>query len=120
MFFGGYPLGQSCQFAYLPASQPQGLSGVFGEDGLAGLAAGGRGGTSTVTAWLTAPSASELAQAQAGIRSLNDGVPRVLVDTLGFSWVSVVMRGFKPLGRVVQSPAGWFAQQFRAEFLHLV
>jgi hypothetical protein len=119
VLFGLTPLGNCCQFVYHPAPVPLADASTFGVDGIKGMPAGNRGGTSTLLSLLSAPSREEIALALDLLRSLNDGKVRPLVD-LGNTWPASVMRGLTPVGRALQTADGWFALQVKMEFLHLV
>ena len=53
-------------------------------------------------------------------RSYNDGIARVLVDTMGNSWPYVKLDSFEPEGRMrIAAGSGQVFRQYTARFLHL-
>ena len=54
------------------------------------------------------------------VRSYNDGVARVLVDTAGNAWPYVKLESFEPEGRMrVVAGSGQVYRPYTARFLHL-
>ncbi len=95
------------------------LNGYFGLSGLESLDGGLRGRTTHVKGLLYGSSALALGAAESLIRTYNDGVTRLLVDTLGGVWPNVRLEAFQPQGRVRQSPSGVMFRAYDARFLHL-
>jgi len=95
------------------------LNGYFGLSGLESLDGGLRGRTTHVKGLLYGPSAVALGAAESLVRTYNDGVARLLVDTLGGVWPNVRLESFQPQGRVRQSPSGVMFRAYTARFLHL-
>lgn len=95
------------------------LNAYFGLSGLESLDGGLRGRFTQVTGLLYGTSPAGLANSESLFRSFNDGVARVLVDTLGMSWTSVRLDFFQPQGRVRRSPGGVLFRAYKARFLHL-
>jgi hypothetical protein len=95
------------------------VNSFFGLSGLETLDGGLRGRVTEVKGLLFGPMPTALASAESIFRSYNDGVTRNLVDTLGTTWANVRLDSFQPLGRVRQSPFGFFFRAYRARFLHL-
>jgi hypothetical protein len=95
------------------------LNAYFGLSGLEGLDGGMRGRVTHVSGLLYGISPAALGSSEEGFRSFNDGVARILVDTLGVTWLNVCLDSFQPIGRVRQSPAGTLFRSYKARFLHL-
>jgi hypothetical protein len=95
------------------------LNAFFGLSGLESLDGGSRGRVTHVTGLLYGNNSAVLAAAESAFRSFNDGVARILVDTLGVAWLSVRLESFQPQGRIRQSPAGVLFRSYSARFLHL-
>jgi hypothetical protein len=95
------------------------VNSFFGLSGLETLDGGLRGRVTEVKGLLFGPMPTALAAAESIFRSYNDGVTRNLVDTLGTTWANVRLDSFQPIGRVRQSPFGFFFRAYRARFLHL-
>jgi hypothetical protein len=96
------------------------LNAFFGVSGLEMLDGGLRGRMTHVTGLLYGASPALLASAEAQFRSFNDGLARALVDNFGVTWTNVRLEAFQPVGRVMQSPSGYFFRPYHARFLHLV
>lgn len=84
-----------------PAMQ---VDSFFGLDGTVSLFGGTRGRTFVVRALMVGADASGLAANLQALWNHNDGVGRVLVDSLGIAWPDVVYRGFRQEG-----PIQWLA-----------
>jgi hypothetical protein len=95
------------------------VNSFFGLSGLETLDGGLRGRVTEVKGLLFGPMPAALASAESIFRSYNDGVTRNLIDTLGTTWANVRLDSFQPIGRVRQSPFGFFFRAYRARFLHL-
>jgi hypothetical protein len=95
------------------------VNSFFGLSGLETLDGGSRGRITDVKGLLFGPMHTALAAAESTFRSYNDGVTRNLIDTLGTSWSNVRLDSFQPIGRVRQSPFGFYFRAYRARFLHL-
>jgi hypothetical protein len=95
------------------------VNSFFGLSGLETLDGGLRGRITEVKGLLFGPMPTALAAAESTFRSYNDGVTRNLVDTLGITWANVRLDSFQPIGRVRQSPFGFFFRAYRGRFLHL-
>ncbi len=95
------------------------LNSYFGLNGLEALDGGFRGRVTRVHGVLYGRSSLLLAAAEGLFRSYNDGVVRVLVDSLGVTWPSVRLLSFQPTGRVGQSADGTYFRAYQAQFLHL-
>ena len=95
------------------------INAYFGLSGLETLDGGSRGRITRATGLLFGQSPALLAAAEASFRSFNDGMARVLVDTLGVSWQNVRLDSFEPQGRIAQSAGGTFFRSYQARFLHL-
>jgi hypothetical protein len=96
------------------------VNSFFGISGLETLDGGARGRFTDVSGVLSGSSATALASSEALFRSFNDGIARNLVDTFGTAWSDVRFESFEPLGRVKQSPYGYFFRPYQARFLHLL
>ena len=72
-----------------------------------------RGRVTRATGLLYGASPVLLAANEAQFRSFNDGIARVLVDTLGGIWQRRLL-SFQPQGRVRQSPYGVFFRSYQA------
>ncbi len=95
------------------------INSFFGVSGLETLDGGMRGRTTNVSGVLSGNSAAALARAEGLFRSYNDGITRLLSDQFGVSWAGVRLESFQPMGRVKQSPNGYYLRPFQARFLHL-
>jgi hypothetical protein len=95
------------------------VNSFFGLSGIEALDGGSRGRFTEVGGLLYGPSPASLAAAESTFRSFDDGVARVLVDNLGSAWGNVCLQSFRPMGRVRQSPYGYFFRAYKARFLHL-
>ena len=95
------------------------LNAYFGLSGLESLDGGLRGRMTQASGLLYGGSPVSLATSESLFRSFNDGVARVLIDTLGVSWTSVRLDYFQPQGRVRRSPSGLLFRAYKARFLHL-
>lgn len=95
------------------------VNSFFGLSGLETLDGGSRGRVTEAGGVLFGPSPVALASAESTFRSFDDGLTRLLIDSLGTAWSNVVLESFRPLGRVRQSPQGVYFRAYRARFLHL-
>ena len=95
------------------------LNAFFGLNGLESLDGGLRGRVTNVSGLIYSTPSATLGSLEFLFRSYNDGVARVLVDTLGTSWMNVRLESFTPIGRVRQSPFGILFRSYQARFLHL-
>ncbi len=95
------------------------ISAWFGVNGLVRLHGGGRGRLFEVAGVLVAPDPGTLAELEALIRSYDDGIGRVLVDTKGVSWPMVVFHLYRPEGRWMAAVGG-YAQPYKAVFEGLI
>lgn len=118
--YGGVNIfGASVTMSTIDHPREKQINSFFGLSGLETLDGGSRGRFTEVGGLLYGPSASALAAVESAFRSYDDGVARVLVDSLGSAWGNVVLQSFRPLGRVRQSPFGVYFRAYRARFLHL-
>src|SRR4051812_5080928 len=102
--FGGVNLfGTSVSMGTADNPREKQLNAYFGLSGLERLDGGSRGRVTRVTGLLYGSSPALLSSAESRFRSFNDGVARVLVDTLGATWPNVCLESFEPLGRIKQS-----------------
>ena len=95
------------------------VNSFFGLSGLETLDGGARGRVTEASGVLYGPTPVALASSESTFRSYNDGLTRVLVDSLGTSWSNVRLESFQPSGRIRQSPQGMYFRSYRARFLHL-
>jgi hypothetical protein len=95
------------------------INSFFGINGLEALDGGFRGRITKVHGVLYGQSALLLSSAEGLFRSYNDGVARMLVDSLGTVWPSVRLLTFQPSGRVGQAADGTYFRAYQAQFLHL-
>ena len=118
--FGGANLfGTSISMSTADNPREKQLNAYFGLSGLESLDGGSRGRVTHVTGLLYGNSPTALAAAESLFRSFNDGVARLLVDTLGVIWPNVRLDSFQPQGRIRQSPGGMLFRTYRSRFLHL-
>jgi hypothetical protein len=92
------------------------LNEFFGVTGMQSLFGGGRGRVFLVSGVLLGGDDGTLASLRDLILTYDDGVGRVLVDTLGDAWPSVVFRRFQPGDRVL---GGWVLP-YKAQFDGLI
>jgi hypothetical protein len=92
----------------------------FGISGVLSLWGGGRGRLFMISGVLTGSDATALAAARALILSYDDGLARVLVDTLGVAWPGVIFDRFQQDGRILQLAGGGLAMPYRASFIGLI
>ena len=95
------------------------VNSFFGINGLESLDGGFRGRITKVQGVLYGQSSLILSSAEGLFRSYNDGVARMLVDTLGSIWPNVRLLTFQPTGRVGQSADGTYFRAYQAQFLHM-
>ena len=118
--YGGVNIfGASVTMSTVDSPREKQINSFFGLSGLETLDGGSRGRVTEVGGILYGSGAALLAGAESTFRSFDDGVSRVLVDSLGASWGNVVLQSFRPMGRVRQSPFGVFFRAYKARFLHL-
>lgn len=118
--YGGIPIfGAAVSMATADITRQGQVNSFFGINGLEMLDGGFRGRVTRVRGVLHGPSALGLAGAENLFRSLNDGMARTLVDSLGMTWAHVRMQGFQPQGRARQAPNGAHFRAYQAQFLHL-
>jgi len=119
-FYNGVSLGFVFEMQVM--ANPKGLQvNVYpGADGLEVIDQGSRGGTTTLRAALVAASPQALAAAEQSLRSLQvAGRAGTLVDDLGRSWPGVILRQYRPQGRVCLAVNNYLARKYDAEFLHV-
>ena len=118
--YGGVNIfGASVTMSTVDSPREKQVNSFFGLSGLETLDGGSRGRVTEVGGILYGAGPAALAGAETTFRSFDDGVSRVLVDSLGAAWRNVVLQSFRPMGRVRQSPFGVFFRAYRARFLHL-
>jgi hypothetical protein len=118
--YGGVNIfGASVTMSTVDSPREKQVNSFFGLSGLETLDGGSRGRVTEVGGILYGAGPAALAGAETTFRSFDDGVSRVLVDSLGAAWGNVVLQSFRPMGRVRQSPFGVFFRAYRARFLHL-
>ena len=119
--YGGLAIfGSAVAMATADAPRQNQLNSFFGVNGLESLDGGSRGRVTRVRGVLHGASALGLASAENLFRSLDDGVARILIDTLETTWAGVRLTAFRPQGRVRQSPNGTYFRAYQAQFTHLV
>jgi hypothetical protein len=86
----------------------------FGVTGTQSLYGGGRGRVFLISGVLAPDSGlpEDLAAMRDLILSYDDGIGRILVDTLGGIWPAVVFRRFDPADRILPGPALPYKAQF--------
>lgn len=99
-----------------PAEQ---LNAFFGVSGQQSLFGGMRGRVFEVSGVLFGVTLMELNNAEGLFLSYIDGIARVLVDTRGRAWPSVIVRTFQPNGRVIRDARGFY-QSYRALLTGLI
>ncbi len=92
------------------------VAAFFGLEGRERQDGGGRGRVALVSGVLQGTGTAGLAFAETLFRSYHDGVPRVLVDTLGLSWLRMKMKRFEPQGRAYRDQDNQVCRAYRAEF----
>lgn len=118
--YGGVNIfGASVTMSTVDSPREKQINSFFGLSGIETLDGGSRGRVTEVGGILYGPGPAALAGAETTFRSFDDGVSRVLVDSLGTAWGNVVLHSFRPMGRVRQSPFGVFFRAYKARFLHL-
>lgn len=95
------------------------VNSYFGIDGLETLDGGFRGRITRVRGVLHGASALLLASAEGLFRSYNDGLARLLIDSLGSAWPDVRLLRFQPQGQARRSSDGTYFRAYQAQFLHL-
>jgi hypothetical protein len=95
------------------------VNSYFGLNGLETLDGGSRGRITDARGVLYGASALLLATAEGLFRSYNDGVCRLLIDSMGTAWPNVRLLRFQPQGRARQSADGTYFRAYQAQFLHL-
>lgn len=82
---------------------------------------GSRGGSTEARGVLAAPTPAGLTALENGFRAPQvGGVMGDLVDTSGYTWGSVLLLEFHPIGEIDQVPGGGFAREYAARFWHLI
>jgi hypothetical protein len=118
--FGGVNIfGTAVTMSTIDQPRAKQVNSFFGLSGLEALDGGARGRFTDVSGLLYGASPALLAAAETTFRSFDDGVARLLVDSLGTSWQNACLESFRPMGRVRQSPFGVYFRAYRARFLHL-
>ena len=95
------------------------LKASFGLSGLESLDSVSPRRVTHASGFFRGNSRSCLSSAESVFRSFNDGVTRVLIDTLGVAWVNVRLESFQLNGLVRQSPDGMLFRSYSARFFHL-
>lgn len=85
-----------------PAEQ---VNAFFGIGGLQSLYGGSRGRTFLISGVLAGTDDADLSAAEANLNSYVDGIARVLVDTRGRSWPSVILRP-PEVGQIIAAADG--------------
>jgi hypothetical protein len=67
----------------------------------------------------TAGGVGAIASAEAAFRGFNDGQTHTLVDTMGTTWLNVMLESFEPQGKVELWGNGYTSRRYTARFLHL-
>ncbi len=102
-----------------PEPRAEQQTSTFGLSGL-GLSDGGsRGILFRCSGMHAGPGPAGLATAQALFRGFNTGGGFTLIDQLGQAWYPTLMKHFQPKGRIRQTPAGWYEQDYEATFLYI-
>ena len=118
--YGGVPIfGAAVTMVTADNPRDSQVNTFFGINGLETLDGGFRGRITRVRGVLHGASALLLASAEGLFRSYNDGMTRILVDSLGAAWPNVRLLRFQPQGRARQSSDGTFFRAYQAQFLHL-
>jgi hypothetical protein len=118
--FGGvYIFGTSVSMRTTDNPRATQINSFFGISGLETLDGGARGRFTAVSGVISGSSAAVLASGEAMFRSYSDGIARTLVDNFGTAWPDVRLDSFQSLGRVKQSPYGYYFRPYSARFLHL-
>lgn len=88
----------------------------FGVNGMERKDGGSRGRVARVRGRLRGDGYAGLAVAESLFRSYRDGIPRVLVDTLGLAWPWMKLIRFEPQGEAMLGADGWCSREYAAEF----
>jgi hypothetical protein len=104
--------GQSvkCRMVVNPSAAQ--IDAFFGANGQQSLFGGGRGRTFLIEGVLTATDVPTLNSMYGLILSYDDGIGRILVDSLGNTWPNVVFRRFEPAERILPGPVLPYKVQF--------
>jgi len=102
---GADVFGRAVSIQHSPAPSAQQINSYFGISGTQLIFGGSRGRIFNIRGVLLGADISNLAGAEATLLSYDDGIARVLTDTLGRNWPYVVM-----LGQYQANPNGplWF------------
>ncbi len=118
--YNGLPIfGYSVSMTTVDVPREKQINSYFGLSGLEILDGGSRGRWTYARGLLSGDTPALLAMSEMQFRSFNDGIARVLVDTLGSIWQEVRLDAFQPIGRVSQSPSGVCFRAYNARFFHL-
>lgn len=91
-----------------------------GLNGMPSIPLGQRGAVTMVAGLLSGVNPADYANAESLFFNFYDGLPHVLIDTLGRTWNNVVLESFEPdQGRIRQSPGGVYFREYKAKFNHL-
>lgn len=117
--FGGQAIfGRSVRMKTTNDPSAEQINAFFGLDGVERLHGGLQGRVTLVTGVLAANTPENLRVARETLRSRDDGVARVLVDTVGHQWAWVVFRQLDPGDRILRDSRGYYLP-YRAVLRHL-
>jgi hypothetical protein len=115
--YGGsaiFGLSVKCAMSKNPSAEQ--INAFFGVHGTQSLFGGTRGRVFMIEGVLFGTTSGNLSAAELVLLSYEDGIGRVLVDSYGRAWPSVVFRGeYSPQGRILRDFRGFY-QEYKAIF----
>lgn len=119
--FAGTSLGYAVKMQTFAREVARQINSYPGVNGLEVLNMGSRGGTTNAEGVLYGNTLDEISTLMNQfINYQRDGGAYTLVDSKGTSWSTVILQSFKPASPVMPSWGGGYAQQYTAEFLHVI
>ncbi|MEW4569318.1 hypothetical protein AB1L88_15745 [Tautonia sp. JC769] len=115
--FGGIAIfGQDCSINVVELPRRQQKDTYFGVDGTERKDGGFTGRVAEASGVLHGVGIAGLAAAEELFRTYYDGVPRVLVDTLGRAWPGMKLEEFRPAGHAMLDSTGRAYRTYSARF----